>query len=135
MAPQVTRWPGLHAPEDWADPVLSAAELARLLAVGYGLWRAGPAHVVARVRGAEVADILSIYTPPAARRQGLGAVLMQALLAEAKAAGALGLTLEVRADNTAARNLYQRVGLTAQATRRGYYADGTDACVYSLQFA
>lgn len=60
---------------------------------------------------------------PSFRRRGLGAALVQAVLAEAEALGAARATLEVRASNVTARDLYERHGFRLTATRRGYYTN------------
>jgi [ribosomal protein S18]-alanine N-acetyltransferase len=65
----------------------------------------------------------------AARRRGLGALLMAGALAQAVAGGAAAMLLEVAADNDAARALYARLGFEEVGRRRRYYADGRDALV------
>jgi len=61
--------------------------------------------------------------------EGIGALLLDALLAEADRRSPVVL-LEVRADNPVARGLYRRRGFTEIARRRGYYQpSGADAVV------
>ena len=61
--------------------------------------------------------------------EGVGSLLLDALLAEADKRSPVVL-LEVRADNEAARRLYQRRGFTEIGRRRGYYQpSGADAVV------
>lgn len=60
---------------------------------------------------------------------GLGGVLLDALLAEARARGCAEVLLEVRADNVGARALYARRGFVQIAERVKYYADGEDALI------
>jgi GNAT superfamily N-acetyltransferase len=50
------------------------------------------------------------------RGQGLGGVLLERVIAEARAGGALTLFLETEADHEAARRFYARHGLTAEAS-------------------
>lgn len=72
-----------------------------------------------------VVDELHIDTvavAPDCRRQGMATWLMEQVLAEAEAAGARRATLEVRVSNTAARQLYERLGFTVAAVRKMYYA-------------
>lgn len=69
----------------------------------------------------EVADVMTIAVDPAARGGGLGRRLLEHLLAVAAAGGARWVMLEVRADNTAALELYRRFGFEVVHTRRGYY--------------
>ena len=47
-------------------------------------------------------------------------------------AAAERLVLEVRADNVAARGLYDSAGFGLLQTRRGYYPGGVDALVLAL---
>jgi ribosomal-protein-alanine N-acetyltransferase len=66
----------------------------------------------------------------AEQRRGLGERLLRALLEEADRRGQRTVSLEVRADNTAAQRLYARHGFTRTGVRRGYYQpSGTDALV------
>ena len=68
----------------------------------------------------------------AARRQGegLGALLLTALLDEAQRRGAGEVLLEERADNETAARLYTRFGFERIGVRRGYYQPGpVDAIV------
>jgi|AACY02.2.fsa_nt_gi Acetyltransferases len=81
------------------------------------------------------AEILTIAVAPKERRGGRGARLLARLQAEAAAAGATRLFLEVAADNTPARALYARAGYAETGRRAEYYrrADGTriDALILS----
>ncbi len=80
----------------------------------------------------EVSDVMTLAVAPAARGTGRGRVLLEELLRRAAARGAGHVMLEVRADNTAARALYDRAGFTVLRTRRRYYPDGGDALVLRL---
>lgn len=66
---------------------------------------------------------------------GTGRRLLRAALDAARAAGARGVRLEVRADNTRAIRLYRDVGFTLFATVDGYYEDGAPALRMALAFA
>jgi ribosomal-protein-alanine N-acetyltransferase len=62
--------------------------------------------------------------------RGVGARLLDDLLAEATRRSARQVALEVRADNATAQRLYARRGFAAVAVRRGYYQpSNTDALV------
>jgi ribosomal-protein-alanine N-acetyltransferase len=62
--------------------------------------------------------------------QGLGALLLDDLLAEAERLRSVHVALEVRADNVRAQRLYARRGFEQVAVRRGYYQpSNTDALV------
>jgi len=84
-------------------------------------------------RRSEQADIQTIAVAPAARRGGLGRALMNALIVEAKGRGAREIFLEVRADNPAAKNLYDDLGFETLGVRKGYYQpDNVDAIMMRL---
>jgi [ribosomal protein S18]-alanine N-acetyltransferase len=80
--------------------------------------------------GGDVADVMTVAVAPGRRGQGLGDRLVGELLQRAAADGAGSVMLEVRADNGAARRLYQRQGFEEVSVRRRYYQpDGVDAVV------
>jgi [ribosomal protein S18]-alanine N-acetyltransferase len=70
---------------------------------------------------------------PAQRGRGLGDLLVGELLRLAAEDGAGSVMLEVRADNAAARRIYERHGFEEVSVRRRYYrcpgADDVDAVV------
>lgn len=72
-------------------------------------------------RGGEVADVMTIAVASGAQTRGLGTVLMDWLIAEARRGGAQHLMLEVRADNVAAQRLYSKAGFVMTTVRRRYY--------------
>jgi ribosomal-protein-alanine N-acetyltransferase len=72
----------------------------------------------------ETAQILTIGVLPAARRKGVGRLLVRALVAEARRRRATEVLLEVREDNRAAQRLYAGEGFTVLGKRRGYYEQG-----------
>jgi ribosomal-protein-alanine N-acetyltransferase len=83
--------------------------------------------------GSGNADIQTIAVAPFARRNGLGRMLMLALIAEARLRGAAFVFLEVRADNPNARALYDDLGFEQIAVRTQYYQpDGVDAQIMRL---
>lgn len=76
------------------------------------------------------ADVQTLAVARDHQGQGLGARLLDALLAEARRRGVGEVLLEVRAENVAAQALYARAGFERIAVRRGYYQPGgTDALV------
>jgi ribosomal-protein-alanine N-acetyltransferase len=78
-------------------------------------------------------EIQTIAVAPVARRQGLGRLLMERLIAEADARGATQVFLEVRADNPNAQHLYESLGFAQIAVRKNYYQPGNvDAQVMQL---
>lgn len=79
------------------------------------------------------ADVQTLAVAPAAQGHGLGRVLLDALITEARRREAGEVLLEVRADNAAAQALYAAAGFERIAVRRGYYPGGTDALVLRLR--
>ena len=78
------------------------------------------------------ADIQTIAVSEGARRHGLGRVLMQQLVAEARQRGSEQVFLEVRADNPGAQALYDDLGFERIAVRSKYYPGGVDAIIMRL---
>lgn len=76
------------------------------------------------------AHITTIGVDSHYRGRGFGEVLLLALFDEAVRRGAIWLTLEVRVSNRVAQRLYEKYGMSIQATRKRYYSDdGEDAYV------
>lgn len=74
-------------------------------------------------------QITNIATHPAYRRRGLGAAVLEALLAEARARGLAFVTLEVRESNVPAIALYQKLGFELVGRRPGFYRSPTEAAL------
>lgn len=72
----------------------------------------------------EVADVMTIAVAPAAQGHGVGLRLLDELIARARARGAEWLMLEVRADNAAARSMYEKRGFSVLQVRPRYYQPG-----------
>ncbi len=73
---------------------------------------------------------MTVAVTPAARGRGLGRRLLDELEVRARAGGATYLLLDVRADNAAARSLYERAGFEPLSIRRRYFQPGdVDALV------
>ena len=83
-----------------------------------------------RVTG--VAEVENLVVVDAARRWGVGRAICAGLVAWARAAGAGGMELEVRAGNAGARALYGQLGFVVVGVRRGYYEAGEDAVLMQL---
>lgn len=81
--------------------------------------------LLSRVNGRS-SRIYSIIVDPAFRGRGLAQALMMAAEDAARRRSASRLTLEVRADNDAARGLYQKLGFVVGAHLPAYYDDGAD---------
>ncbi|MFA4016516.1 MAG: hypothetical protein RUDDFDWM_001626 [Candidatus Fervidibacterota bacterium] len=91
--------------------------------VGYaGMWLIG-----------DEAHITTIAVHPDFRRRGIGNTLMRSLLLEAMRRGARWATLEVRASNKPAQQLYMKWGFKVVGIRRNYYSNPQeDALVLEL---
>lgn len=75
------------------------------------------------------AHVTTISVAQSMRRQGIGQSLMIELLEKAKEAGMVCSTLEVRAGNQAAIKLYEKLGYSVAAMRKGYYPDNKEDAV------
>lgn len=79
------------------------------------------AHVVL-----DEAHIVSLGVHPDWRGQGFGNVLLKDFLRVAVFENISSITLEVRASNTIAQKLYQKVGFVVAGIRRHYYSDNSE---------
>lgn len=76
------------------------------------------------------AHICTIAVHPEHRRQGLGELLLLALLDKGMEGGARRATLEVRVSNLVAQGLYRKYGFEIVSVRKRYYSDsGEDAYI------
>jgi ribosomal-protein-alanine N-acetyltransferase len=76
------------------------------------------------------AHITTIASHPNVRGQGVGEFLLVALTHRGMEIGARWMTLEVRASNAVAQNLYRKYTFKEMGVRRRYYSDnGEDALV------
>jgi len=81
--------------------------------VGYaGMW-----HVVTE------GHITNIAVNPEYRKMGIGQMLMDKIESIAREKYMIGITLEVRMNNTAAQRLYTKNGYIVEGLRKNYYAD------------
>jgi ribosomal-protein-alanine acetyltransferase len=71
--------------------------------------------------GDDVAHLNLLAVAPEHRRQGLGSQLMDWLTTTAIEAGVFRINLEVRTQNEAARNFYERLGFAQLGVVQGYY--------------
>ncbi|MBO5597590.1 MAG: ribosomal protein S18-alanine N-acetyltransferase [Oribacterium sp.] len=85
-------------------------------------------YSVLRLLGPE-AEIENICVSPDMRRNGIGETLMQKMIQTALTEKASVIFLEVRAGNTPARALYQKLGFKELYVREGYYRDPTDDAI------
>jgi [ribosomal protein S18]-alanine N-acetyltransferase len=86
-----------------------------------------------RWRVTDEVHLLNVAVHPDRRGLGHGQALVGAVVAEARAARARVVFLEVRAGNVVARRLYRQLGFRDLGIRRGYYGPGQDAIVMELR--
>ena len=75
-------------------------------------------------------DLQTIAVAPSVQGAGTGRRLLAELTAMVIDRGAESMMLEVRADNSPAIGMYERMGFERISTRSRYYADGTDAQIW-----
>lgn len=129
---------GLHALElaverrPWSRAALgaelAAVDRAWIVAEEDGI----PVAFAGSVRLGDDVHVLRLTVSEAHRRRGIGGALLDDLVDLARAEGAAAITLEVRAGNDAARALYGTRGFSERGRRPGYYADGEDALLLTL---
>lgn len=118
-----------HEMQSGLDTIMLVARLA--LPAQYEI--AG--FIVARVIADEL-HVNNVAVRPEFRGQGLGSVLLDTTLEQARQRNATIAQLEVRAGNTQAQKLYERSGFTVAGRRKNYYRDPTeDALLMNLQLA
>jgi [ribosomal protein S18]-alanine N-acetyltransferase len=89
-------------------------------------------YIVARETAGEL-HINNFAVRSGHRRRGIGAALLERVLAEARVRKANAAFLEVRSGNHAAQALYEKSGFRAIARRANYYSDPReDAVVMSI---
>ena len=81
-------------------------------------------------------DIHNIAVHVDVRGRGLGHLLLEKVLAEARRQSVPRVTLEVRKSNLSAQKLYESMGFLTKGNRKGYYSDdGEDALAMTLELA
>ena len=79
---------------------------------------------------ADEGEIQRIAVLPSWRRNGIAKSLMEAMIQVSKEKGAVQMSLEVRENNTGARNLYEKYGFVQEAVRKNYYENPVEnACI------
>jgi ribosomal-protein-alanine N-acetyltransferase len=90
--------------------------------------------IVARLYADEL-HVNNVAVRPEFRGQGIGSLLLQTTLDQARKRDAKMAQLEVRAGNAEAQKLYQRCGFTTVGRRKNYYRGPTeDALLMNLPF-
>jgi len=79
--------------------------------------------------------INNVVIDESCRGQGLGRLLMEALLEKGRADGVKEFTLEVRVGNVPANRLYESLGFVSEGIRKNFYERPTeDANVMRLRY-
>ena len=89
-------------------------------------------HTGFRLQPAE-AHISTIAVHPNWRGQGLGELLLLAVMEQALELGVRVVTLEVRPSNRVAQHLYRKYGFRFRGVHRGYYRSGEDAWLMEVR--
>jgi [ribosomal protein S18]-alanine N-acetyltransferase len=83
---------------------------------------------------ADEVDVHNVAVHSEFRRRGIGRLLLDQVVGEARRRGSIRVTLEVRRSNTAAQKLYESIGFVTTGIRKGYYSDdGEDALAMVLE--
>ncbi len=111
LVSRIKRWLHRNRPlDDGSSPA------KRQYIIGFaGIWAlAGEAHIT------------NLAVRQRYQRQGIGELLLISIIDLAKELNANIMTLEVRASNLVAQNLYSKFGFTQVGIRRGYYLDNRE---------
>jgi ribosomal-protein-alanine acetyltransferase len=88
--------------------------------------------LVARRTAEDEREILNIAVEPSMRRAGIGRILMETVLAEARG---VAWFLEVRQSNEKAITLYKTLGFSASGRRENYYHEPQEAAIVMRLFS
>lgn len=121
------------AAERWTQPLwqaeLEAADRCVLVQRDHSANHGGLVAAASFQNLFETTDLLRVMVASTHRGLGLAQQLLRAGIEWSLGRGAERMLLEVRHDNTAAINLYERLGFTAIDRRANYYGPGLDAVV------
>ena len=96
-------------------------------------WAAYEGEALAGYAGGWIVDgqvqILKVGVDPAMRRRGIARELLAHVAADARDLGASRCSLEVRAGNVGAQELYSALGFRSLGVLPRYYSDGEDAVI------
>ncbi|MDP5360878.1 MAG: GNAT family N-acetyltransferase [Paracoccaceae bacterium] len=122
----------LHAKAFSATRAWSVQEFADLLGHSGTLWRGNRDSFILMRIVADEAEVLTIATDPAKRRQGLARAALKDAENAAALAGAREIFLEVAEDNLPAQTLYKAENYHQVGRRPGYYLPKNAAPVAAL---
>lgn len=119
-APALAQWLSVR-------PLWRLAALVRALAdPSTQIWCTGarrphPSGALWLQTAGDYVDVCDVFVAPEGRRRGAGRALVTSAVAAAERMHAMGVTLEVAVDNTAAIALYHQLGFVTLSVRHGYY--------------
>ena len=116
-------WPYRVFESFLGEPGFLVAEGAGRTILGYAVGDVVPNH------GRGVGHVKDLAVHPDHRGRGVGSRLLAELLGVLSRRGARSITLEVRASNEPAIELYRAFGFEPLRRVQGYYDDGEDAVV------
>lgn len=74
-------------------------------------------------------EIINIAVQKTYQKQGIGQMILEQLIEEAKSRKIVMIHLEVRKSNETAQHLYQKLGFSSIATRKAYYHEPTEDAI------
>ena len=124
-------------PDPWSAAAISR-EITNKHSVCLTAWDSAAQTVAGHITMRHIINeghISNIAVAKKYQRQGVGSLLLTALIAEAVNLEMIGVTLEVRVGNIAAISLYQKHGFAEEGRRKNYYSLPTeDALIMWLYF-
>jgi ribosomal-protein-alanine N-acetyltransferase len=122
-SPEVPQWqPADYAPYLASNPANPSLLRTAIVALNQDQIQAFAAATLLLDGDQNLCQLDSMAVLPEARRRGIATTLLRALLAWASVNHAHHFSLEVRASNTPAIRLYERLGFRPEGRRPRYYA-------------
>jgi ribosomal-protein-alanine N-acetyltransferase len=119
-------------PAPWS-PAMFAGEISKQTSVCLGAWDESESNCLVGYvivsRYVDAWHVMNLVVAESHRRRGIARTLLDEVFDRTQDAGRRGFTLEVRASNDAALQLYEAMGFRRQGVRRGYYTDNREDAV------
>ncbi len=113
-------------PTPWSRSMF-ASELAKPTSICLGAFEGDDlVGYVINARYVDAWHVMNVAVAPERRRRGVASALLERLFELTRDDERRGYTLEVRVSNSAAIELYERLGFEARGIRRGYYTDNRE---------